>query len=82
MMFCKGQSANAPAIIADRTLHVIDFKYGRGMLVEAENNPQRMLYALDMLSVFDDLYEKSKSGVVFEDLMPLILGCVYTSQVI
>ena len=26
-----------------------------------------------MLSVFDDLYEKSKSGVVFEDLMPLIL---------
>ena len=35
-----------------------------------------------MLSVFDDLYEKSKSGVVFEDLMPLILGCVYTSQVI
>ena len=26
-----------------------------------------------MLSVFDDLYEKSKSGVVFEDLMSLIL---------
>ena len=26
-----------------------------------------------MLSVFDDLYEKSKSGAVFEDLMPLIL---------
>ena len=26
-----------------------------------------------MLSVFDDLYEKSKSVVVFEDLMPLIL---------
>ena len=26
-----------------------------------------------MLSVFDDLHEKSKSGVVFEDLMPLIL---------
>lgn len=31
-----------------------------------------------MLSVFDDLYEKSKSGVVFEDLMPLILDHVHT----
>lgn len=37
-----------------------------------------------MLSVFDDLYEKSKSGVVFEDLMPLILKreniCCYTAE--
>ena len=43
-MFCKGQSANASAIIADHTLHIIDFKYGQGVLMEAENNPQMMLY--------------------------------------
>ena len=33
-------------IISDKMLHIIDFKYGRGVLVEAENNPQMMLYAL------------------------------------
>lgn len=33
-------------IIAGNTLHVIDFKYGKGVPVEAENNPQMMLYAL------------------------------------
>ena len=27
-------------------LHVIDFKYGQGVLVETENNPQMILYAL------------------------------------
>ena len=37
----------ADCIIAgDGTLHVIDFKYGTGVLVEAERNPQMMLYAL------------------------------------
>lgn len=64
MMFCEGQSANAPAIIADRTLHVIDFKYGQGMLVEAENNPQRMLYALDTLAVYECLYEIDEASMI------------------
>ena len=51
------QSIFFKSLIADRTLHVIDFKYGQGLLVEAENNPQRMLYALDPLSVYECLYE-------------------------
>lgn len=33
-------------IVADETLTVIDFKYGVGILVDAENNPQMMCYAL------------------------------------
>lgn len=33
-------------IISDDTLHIIDFKYGLGILVESEENPQMMLYAL------------------------------------
>ena len=44
-------------IIADKTLHIIDFKYGQGVLVEAEQNPQMMLYALGALHIYDTLYD-------------------------
>ena len=44
-------------IIADGTLHIVDFKYGRGILVEAEDNPQMMLYALGALELFDCIYD-------------------------
>ena len=44
-------------IIADHTLHIIDFKYGQGVLVEAEHNPQMMLYALGALRAYDALYD-------------------------
>lgn len=41
-------------IVADKLLHIIDFKYGLGVLVEAAENPQMMLYALGALRLFDD----------------------------
>ena len=44
-------------LIADGTLHIVDFKYGRGVLVEAEDNPQMKLYALGALEIFDCLYD-------------------------
>ena len=44
-------------IIADKTLHIIDLKYSQGILVEAEGNPQMMLYALGALRLFDSLYD-------------------------
>lgn len=44
-------------IVADKLLHIIDFKYGQGVLVNAENNPQMMLYALGALRLFDCLYD-------------------------
>lgn len=44
-------------VVADGTLHVIDLKYGLGVLVEAEWNPQMMLYALGALALFDALYD-------------------------
>ena len=44
-------------IVADKTLHIIDFKYGQGVLVEAEQNPQMMLYALGALRIYDTLYD-------------------------
>ena len=44
-------------IIADGTLQVIDLKYGLGVLVEAEANPQLQLYALGALRLFDALFD-------------------------
>ncbi len=46
-------------IIADGTLQIIDFKYGLGVLVSAEENPQMMCYALGALELFDDIYDIS-----------------------
>lgn len=43
-------------IVADGTLYVIDFKYGKGVLVEAEGNKQMMIYALGALGWADLLY--------------------------
>ncbi len=44
-------------IIADSVLQIIDFKYGVGVLVEAENNPQMMCYALGALDTYDGIYD-------------------------
>ena len=44
-------------IVADETLTVIDFKYGVGILVNAEKNPQMMCYALGALALFDGIYD-------------------------
>lgn len=42
---------------ANKTLHVIDLKYGKGVEVEAENNTQGQLYALGALNDFGDFAE-------------------------
>ena len=44
-------------IVASPRLHVIDFKYGLGGLVDAYQTPQMMLYALGALRIFDCLYD-------------------------
>jgi len=44
-------------VIADGTLHVIDYKNGAGVVVEAADNPQMKLYALGALELFDCIYE-------------------------
>ena len=43
-------------IIADGLMHIIDFKYGKGVRVAAENNPQMKLYALGALNNYSMLY--------------------------
>jgi hypothetical protein len=44
-------------IIADGTLHIVDYKHGQGVLVESEDNPQMKLYALGALELFDGIYD-------------------------
>ena len=44
-------------IIADGTLHIVDYKHGRGVLVEADDNPQMKLYSLGALELFDCIYD-------------------------
>ena len=54
-------------IISDDRLHIVDFKYGMGILVEAENNPQMMLYALGALEIYDALYDiREVSMTIFQ----------------
>ena len=43
-------------IVADDLLHIIDFKFGLGVLVEAKDNSQLKCYALGALDTFGDLY--------------------------
>ena len=54
-------------IIADKILDVNDLKYGKGVLVEAHENKQMMLYALGALRKYRLLYEIDKvSMTIFQ----------------
>ncbi|WP_308007901.1 DUF2800 domain-containing protein [uncultured Fusobacterium sp.] len=47
-------------IIAEGVLHVIDFKYGKGVAVSAENNSQMKLYGLGAYLEYSFLYAINK----------------------
>lgn len=53
----QGFGTSDAIIISDGTLHVVDYKHGLGVLVEADNNPQMMCYALGALELFDVIYD-------------------------
>ena len=44
-------------IVADDLLHIVDFKFGLGVLVEATDNSQLKCYALGAVDTFGDLYD-------------------------
>jgi len=44
-------------VIADKCLSLFDFKYGTGILVDAEKNSQLMLYGLAATLLFDVIYD-------------------------
>jgi hypothetical protein len=54
-------------LLASGKLHVIDFKYGQGVLVDAEQNSQMMLYALAALKKYNRKYKvKRVSMSIFQ----------------
>lgn len=52
----EGFGTGDMVIISDASLEVVDFKYGKGVRVEAEDNDQMRLYALGMIDEFGLLY--------------------------
>jgi len=54
-------------IVADSNIHIIDMKYGQGVLVDAKENSQMMLYALGALRLYDFLYDiQTVSMTIFQ----------------
>ena len=51
-------------VVSDEVLIVIDLKYGKGVPVMAEGNPQARLYALGALDEYGSLYEFSQVRTV------------------
>lgn len=56
--FVPGGFGTADAVIlSDGEIHVIDLKYGKGVPVSAEGNPQLRLYALGAALAYMDLFD-------------------------
>jgi hypothetical protein len=53
----KGSGSADCLIIGNGEMVVVDFKYGAGIAVDAEDNPQLKLYALGCLLAFDRIYD-------------------------
>lgn len=44
-------------MVSGDTIHVVDLKYGKGVQVSAEDNPQMKLYALGALAAYELMYD-------------------------
>ena len=53
----EGTGQSDCVIVSDKCLHVIDLKYGQGIVVNAENNTQLMIYALGSAIHFLGIYD-------------------------
>lgn len=52
-----GFGTSDAVVIGGNTIEVIDLKYGKGIRVEAEGNPQLRLYGLGAAALFGDIYD-------------------------
>jgi len=53
----EGFGTGDVVIISDKVLEVIDLKFGKGVPVSAENNPQTRLYGLGAINTYQLLYD-------------------------
>lgn len=56
----NGFGTSDAVVIVNNVLHVIDLKMGKGVIVDAENNTQGMLYALGAVEEYGYLYDFDK----------------------
>ncbi|WP_026523275.1 DUF2800 domain-containing protein [Butyrivibrio sp. MB2005] len=66
--FAPGGFGTADCIlISEHRLYIIDFKYGRGVQVNATENSQMKVYAIGALEIFDCLYDiEEVTMVIFQ----------------
>lgn len=53
----NGFGTSDAVILSGDTLHIIDFKYGKNVKVDAPENPQMRIYALGALDLYGEIYE-------------------------
>lgn len=53
----QGFGTGDAGVIADGVVEIIDLKYGKGVEVDAEENPQLMLYACGAIQAFELMYD-------------------------
>lgn len=67
--YAPGGFGTADMVFLDNEqLHILDFKYGKGVLVMADDNPQLKLYALGVLDMLD--YPEDLTTVVLHIYQP------------
>lgn len=57
-------------MIAEGKMHIVDYKNGAGVPVEAEDNPQMMLYGLGALKVYGPIYGDSIREIYLHIVQP------------
>ena len=56
----EGYGTGDCLIVSRGRIHIIDLKFGQGLLVDSEENPQMMLYALAALNQYEEQYQIKK----------------------
>lgn len=67
-------------IIGGDTLHITDYKHGQGVVVDAEDNPQMMLYALGALKRYMPVFGDKIKNVSMAIVQPRITQDVKESR--
>lgn len=52
------------ALLSDERVYVLDLKYGQGVIVEAQGNPQLASYAGSIIKEYEDLYDFTDDTLV------------------
>ena len=80
-LFLVDVAPQVPVAPLLHVLHIIDFKYGQGILVDAEDNPQMMCYALGALDTYDGIYDiESVKMTIFQPRRENISTCTISKE--